>query len=285
MATTQNNQDGYFTKAEYESNEGIISISDRGTFYSLSPTERIEVAKKVKDQVENGQDFNNIKDETTRYMLMKGYTQLEIINKATSKAYTEFRNQLDEDISQMANGEIKNIELNYKDRNGNEVRDTVGVGKDRDGNIYYYEEKYRADGMPVVKNIGEDDFGSRISDSLRNHIKEREGIGQNLYEITDGEGNKLAITDARDDTSKQNSFKDGMRGINVYRISADGNKEQLTQKDLTTIIQTSGTSKDDINKGKTSKIEDLKTAYKVAQQAYRIKEKVAQNSEIMTSTH
>lgn len=287
MAKTQENQDGYFTKAEYESDEGIINISDRGFFYSLSPAERIEVAKKVKEQVENGQDFQNLKDENTRYMLMKAYTQLEIVNKATSKAYNEYRTQLDQDISKMANGEIKNINLEYKDRNGNQVKDIVGVGKDRDGNVYYYEEKYRRDGMPIVKNIDEDDFGSRVSACIRNNIKDEQGIGQNLYEMTDDEGNKLVITDARDDTSKQNSFRDGLRDVNVYRVSADGNKEQMTQKDLTAVIQASGINKESINRKKAPTIiEDIKTAYKATKELHQFLDKnVVQNSEIMTSTH
>lgn len=287
MAKTQENQDGYFTKAEYESDEGIINISDRGTFYSLSPAERIEVAKKVKEQVENGQDFQNLKDENTRYMLMKAYTQLEIVNKAISKAYNEYRTQLDQDISQMANGEIKNIYLEYNDRNGNQVKDTVGVGKDKDGNVYYYEEKYRRDGMPIVKKIEEDDFGSRVSACIRNNIKDEQGIGQNLYEMTDDEGNKLVITDERDDTSKQNSFRDGLRGVNVYRVSADGNKEQMTQKDLTAVIQASGINKEGINRKKAPTIiSDIKTAYKATKELHQFLDKnVVQNSEIMTSTH
>ena len=110
------------------------------------------------------------------------------------------------------------------------VRDSSGTA------CYSVEKSY----------ISEGDFYSLISDSARNVIKNERGLTDTLYEIRDREGNGITVTDARDDTQKENSFIDGFGSINIYRTGADGSREQMTGQDLSLMIKELGLTEKEI---------------------------------------
>ena len=105
------------------------------------------------------------------------------------------------------------------------------------GPVYYSFER---------NHISEDDFYSMVSDYARNAVKQDRGLTDTLYEIQDKEGNKIIITDARDDTQKENTFNDGYGSINIYRVGADGSKEQMTGQDLSAMVKELGLTEKDI---------------------------------------
>lgn len=111
------------------------------------------------------------------------------------------------------------------------------VNSYENGPVYYnYERNY----------ISEDDFYNQISDYARNAVKQERGLTDTLYEIQDKDGNKIIVTDARDDTQKENSFNDGFGSINIYRVGADGSKEQMTGQDLSDMVKELGLTEKDI---------------------------------------
>lgn len=174
-------------------------------------------------------------------MFEEALTQYSYIYSATAKVVASERNELEREKKALQEGQEKSWNYSYTDAHGNEIEQELGIKKDSKGNILYFKEPENPEeGQRTY--ISETAFMSSVSCAVRNKIKEERGLTEALYTIEDREGNRIMITDARDDNEKENSFNDGFAQINIYRIGKDGTKEQLTGSDLSMYVKELGLS-------------------------------------------
>ena len=232
----------------------INRINDGNKRFSLSPDEIINSLNQSKKNYEGELNkFNGQLDEVTEHLFSKAYEQLEYINSATKKEYDRERSYIEQDTATLNNGDSKTYDISYTDVHGQEISEKIGVEKGYPNDKYFYLDESNPHG-PQREYISESDFNNRLSTSVRNKVKAEYGIGEELYTLTADDGSKLVITDARDDSSKANSFKDGFKDINMYHIAPDGTKTQMTKDDVQALVQGNGVSKDDVDKGRTHKL-------------------------------
>lgn len=232
----------------------INKMDDNTKRFSLSPKEIANSFSRANNNYEEELNkFGGQLDEVTEHLFSKAYEQLEYINTATKNEYDRERNYIDQDTATLANGDSKTYDISYTDVHGQEISEKIGVEKGYPNDKYFYLDESNPHG-PQREYISESDFNDRLSTSIRNKVKAEHGIGEELYTLTADDGSKLVITDARDDSAKANSFKDGFKDINMYHIAPDGTKTQMTKDDVQALIQGNGVTKGDIDKGKTHKL-------------------------------
>ncbi len=234
----------------------IESFDDKTKRFSISPKELANAYKKAQEKVEDGLDRSSIKkmDKTTEKMFAIALGRLESVNIATKNEYNRRRADIDRDIRKMHIGEDRTWNNNYTTFEGQEITDTIGIEKGRNGNNYYYLDESNPMVGPQKVYITENQFNARISDAIRNEVKAEHGIGKELFTLTADDGNKFIITDARDDDARNNSFKDGFKDINMYHVAPDGSITQMKQEDVQALIEANGVTPKDIDKGKTSSL-------------------------------
>lgn len=237
------------------SHDSVGHFDDKTKKFSLSPSEMIIAQKEAIYKYQNGLDRSGIKelDPVTEKMFTRAFDTLEEINIATRNEYEAERTNIDRDIEAMQVGEEKTWDNSYKTFEGQEITDTIGIEKGKNGNNnYFYLDESNPRVGPQKVYITENEFNARLSDSVRNRVKAEQGIGKELYTLTADDGNKFIITDARDDDEKSNSFNDGFKEINMYHVAPDGSITQMKKEDVQALIEANGVTAKDIDKGKTS---------------------------------
>ena len=213
----------------------------------LEPSEIAEAKREAMRESERIQNsfLNRGKEDPgkisgmARHMFDEAMTQYAYIYSMTAKIVAAEREEIEREKERLSAGESKKWDYSYTDMHGNEVRQELGLEKDPDGNVKYYRETGEEDRRKRTY-ISETAFFSCISECARNELKQERGLTEALYVIEDKEGNRIMITDARDDDAEQNSFNDGYAAINIYRVGADGSREQLTGKELSLYVRELG---------------------------------------------
>lgn len=247
-----------FKKGYTQPNESKFSIY-------LTFGERTKAHFKARtDYVRFAQTYKDIKaSKGTTSMMLQAFRQLEFINIATAKYSEEFKretNAIFNEITYREDEPRRLSPLRYIDMEGNDRQINLGINKDRYGRKLYYEERLvkvpikDSSGRNVKDNNGnilteekikwvditEREFYDNIGLAYRSNVKAERGMQRSLFELSDRDGNKLIITDARDDNEKENSYQDHSAPLNFYQRDASGSTQQLSGKELATVIETSG---------------------------------------------
>jgi hypothetical protein len=219
-----------------------------------------------RDYQKFAQTFKDIKPSRgAKTMVLDAFRQLEIINTATAKAQSNYRARLANVFAGLDGPSQIPVEIDpieYTDLNGNECEMKLAVNKDSFGRKQYFEQKRieepkldrngnpqkDSNGNPIMESslawvqIQEREFYDDIGMAYRCRIKAERGMTHSLFELSDKEGNKLIITDARDDSEKENSYNDNSAPLNFFQRDRSGSTQQLSGKELATVIETSGMS-------------------------------------------
>lgn len=243
-----------------------------------------ESQKMLSDIAGRGSDDPGKVTGTAKAMIEEALTQYAYIYSATAKVVASEREELEREKKSLPEGQEKSWNYSYTDAHGNEIEQELGIEKDSKGNILYFKEPEKPEEGEERTYISATVFMDCISRAVRNRIKEERGLSEALYTIEDREGNKIMITDARDDDEKENSFSDGFAQINIYRIGADGTREQLTGSDLSMYVRELGLSERQIRMrdaaGKVFRsFEEIKSCIKreMAREAVRAPGKVVED--------
>lgn len=265
-------EDGYpkHTELKIENfSKGHSASPILGSKYETTLTfaeQRSAIAKAKGDYRRFSNTFKDIKaSKGARSMVMQAFRQLEYINSAAAKASENYRKNINNTFNIINEPQEEPIDLgrlDYVDLEGQERSFKLGINKDKFGRKQYYEfkrvEEPQRDsagqivrdnsGNAIVKEeekwvqIRESEFYEKVGLAYRSNIKAERGMTRSLFELSDREGNKLIITDARDDDEKENSYQDNTAPLNFYQRDRSGSQQQLSGKELASVIETSGVS-------------------------------------------
>lgn len=287
------------TDKEADDFSHIIVIDERGNSKELSPKERIDSYSNLKHKQaselvsETIKNHTEITNPTTRHLLTKAYQQLIIINEETQQRLNETRNQIENDDKEaLANRRSNEIvyDVNYKDRAGNEISETIGIRKvpsqneNDKGEIHYFKDSYE-NGHWARHDISEGQFYEIWGIKHRNDVKDQMGICENLWEVVDKEGNKLVIRDASDPGERNaNTLDDGFAEVNFYRTYSDGRPDkQLSAEELEEQVDNSGMNNRNVDNKSIDKLDKIKKAKKAYDEFQKVQDKLGQEAELGTS--
>lgn len=276
---------GLRQNAEMDELNEIVDAKSNPYSYGLSPKEIVEAKKNIEDRF-HGTYYQNVEnmipngkmDKVSQELFIKGLTQLEIINMATAKETQEELKAIEDFKDKLPSNSAHDYKrLTYKDINGNPQVLQVGVEKyyvttkkreispdtheerivtETKPAYKYYEKKFdaRTNDYTDVKYISESEFNEKIGTYCRCNVKNEQGIGEEMFSLNADDGTRFIITDARDDTyvdpmtgKSANSFEDGFKEINMYRVTPDGQKIQMTKNDVVEMVKQNGINIKDIN--------------------------------------
>ena len=189
-------------------------------------------------------------DEAVKYMFKIANNKLEEINQRTSEKFQEYNDEIDKLRNTLKEGEQHTFELYYTNVKGEHVHDNFGVEMHNGELRYYHMDDSNPEVAPqpsydTPHNILYGKNGDGIlAKALRSQAKSELGIGEEIYQLKDTEGNLIVITDPREELDKngnvEKSFEKGYNNFNVYRITPAGEKELLHKDDITSLFYHGG---------------------------------------------